>query len=67
MVVNHNITYDLVTNYCSDNEYKYKVSKSIIYVTYLDIQRGIPKKLCVTQMCPIWEISNFVKLRVSVI
>lgn len=38
MIVNHNITYDLVTNYCSDNEYK--VSKSITYfyiLKYLDI------------------------------
>lgn len=38
MTVNHDITYDLVTNYCSYNEYK--VSKSIIYfyvLKYLDI------------------------------
>lgn len=39
MMVNHDITYDLVTNYyCSYNEYK--VSKSIIYfyvLKYLDI------------------------------
>lgn len=45
MTVNHDITYDLVTSYCSYNEYKYKVSKIIIYfyvLKYLDIQRDIP-------------------------
>lgn len=66
MIANHNTTYDLVTNYCSDNEYKYKEHYLFYVLKYLDIQRGIPKKFCVIQMCPIWEISNSIKLRVSV-
>lgn len=53
MIANHNTTYDLVTNYCSDNEYKYKEHYLFYVLKYLDIQRGIPKKFCVIQMCPI--------------
>lgn len=51
MIVNYDITYDFVTNYCSYNEYKYKVSKSIIYfyaLKYLDIQKRYFCKLLVT-------------------
>ena len=41
-------------------------TKSIIYfyiLKYLDIQRGIPRKLFIIQIYTIWEINNFVKLR----
>lgn len=60
MKVNHNITCDLVTTVQIMN------TKSIIYfyiLKYLDIQRGIPRKLFIIQIYTIWEINNFVKLR----